>query len=164
MSSENRTLRTFGCSIALAAIVTGCGGQFSAIIAPGGFNNPSAMITWVIVTPARFHAGETVQVEVGFRNPTSRPIRVHFASGCVTSYVVQNTAGEVVAPGGFACTDMVQTIVFDPGETGTTRFAWDGTARPGQALPPGDYRVIGDLAGQGAGQPSPPINIEILAP
>ena len=161
---ERRPRWNTWCLVVALASLTGCGGQFSVIFAPDGFGNPSSMITWVIVTPPRFQAGETVQVEVGFRNPTHRPIRVRFSSGCITSYIVQNADGAIVGPNNIACTDNVPTVVFGPGESGTTRFAWDGTTYPNQALPPGDYRVVGGLAERAALQPSPPIHIEILAP
>ncbi len=151
-------------ALLIPVLLTGCGGQFSVIVAPSGFADPAAMITWVIVTPARFQAGETVQVEVGFKNPTNRPIRMHFASGCIASYVVRDGNDAVVAPYAMLCTAEARTIVFAAGESGTSRFSWDGTSRAGEPLPPGEYHVLGGFTESADVHTSAPVAVEILAP
>jgi len=149
--------------VALTAFMLGgCGGQWSAVVDPGGIADPSFMITWVTVSTTQFRIGEPMQIEVGFKNPTRRPIRVHFTSGCRAFYAVRDGNDAVVAPKAFLCTTEARTVVFAPGETGSQTFTWDGTVSPGEDLAPGDYRVAGGLT-EGIGQPAAPVTIQLLA-
>lgn len=145
--------------LVIPLLFAGCRGDGERVVGPS-FGDPSELIAWVSVTPTKFHAGETVQIEVGVRNSTTRPIVMGFTSGsCRTSYVVTD-GSEVVAPG-FLCTGDAPTYELAPGESIVGRHSWDGASSSGTPLPPGKYRVhsFGFLFPS-----TTPVRIEILAP
>ena len=145
----------------ISLLVSGCGGDGRRVVAPPAYGDPAELVAWVSVTPTDIHPGETVQIEVGIRNPTTRPIVVGFTSGsCRLSYTVRDANGTGVAPG-FACTADAPTYELAPGETIAGRYSWDGTSYSGVPLPPGEYRVHSS----GFLVPSTvPVPISILAP
>lgn len=85
----------------LAPLLTSCGDGASRVAAPRAFGDPPELIAWVNVTSAESHAGETVQIDVGVRNPTRLPIIAVVHAPCI-SYVVNDLSGAAAA-GGYSC-------------------------------------------------------------
>lgn len=121
--------------------------------------DPSGLVAYVTVSPTSFRAGESVQIEVGIRNPTKSTVEVGFTSGCEILYVVTDSHSIAVAPD-ILCTANAPIRRIAPGETISKQFTWDGTGLSGP-LPPGTYKV------SSSGFLSPvatPVMVRILAP
>lgn len=117
------------------------------------YGSVSDLVAWVNVAPVEFHAGESVQIEVGVRNPTPYPIVVGFPTGCI-SFVVKDASGTTVAPSPL-CIGIGPPREMAPGEETVVPFAWDG-----DRLPPGEYQV----GSHGVPPAATPVPIRILAP
>ena len=155
-------LRCGGAAVFLTSVLlAGCGKDGGGRIVSPTKGDPAEIIAWVRVEPLTFRAGETVQIEVGVRNPTTRSIVMGFTSGsCALSYAVLNGNGVVVAPV-IPCTADAPIRELAPGETIAAKYSWDGTSYSGTPLPPGEYQV----RSQGFLYPSTnPVTIQILAP
>jgi hypothetical protein len=120
-----------------ALLLGGCGE--SRVVEPPG--DPTGLVGWVTVSPDVFQPGDEVRVEVGIRNPTTRPLTVGFTSGsCALGFVVTSGAA-IVAARPDVCTADAPIVELAPGQTISAEYTWDGT---GLALPllPGEYQVI----------------------
>jgi hypothetical protein len=126
-------------AVALILLLAGCSGNGTSVSGPPKFGDQSELIASLTVTPLTFQAGDTVQIDVGLRNPTPYPIVMGFTSGCQLSYLIADSSGVFVAPN-FACTANTPTIEMAPGQTIAARLSWDGT-QYGRPFPPGPYRV-----------------------
>jgi len=146
--------------VLIPALLAGCGGGGRRVSAPPTYGDVADLVAWVSVTPANFHPGETVEIEVGVRNPTPQPIIVAIYSPCF-SYAVNDASGPVFAPSP-QCVALAIPREIPPGEGITAQFSWDGTIPAGTPLPPGDYQV------RSLGLPlyasATPVTIRILAP
>ena len=124
------------------------------------FGDPSELIGWVTVSSAAFSPGERVQIVVGLRNPTKRPIIAGFTSGCMLMFQVKS-GSDVVATPGYACPANAPTYQLAPGDALAKSFSWSGTTDAGEPLAPGEYQVCSD----GFLVPAvAPVTIRILAP
>lgn len=160
-----RRLTLLGTVTLAPLLLTGCDGKWAFVMTSPGFGDSAAIFTWVSISRSNFPSGETVAIEVGMRNPTTRPIELHFTSGCILSFVVKDPGDSVVAPMGVLCTADTPTIVLAPGARRTQRFEWDGTnGAPHDPLPPGEYQLVGGLDHGASGHPSQPVRIRIRAP
>jgi hypothetical protein len=157
-----RPLCCRGAALVLTSILlAGCSKDGGERIVRPTSGDPAELIAWVSVAPVAFHAGEVVQIDVGIRNPTTRPTVVGFTSGsCRLTYAVTDRNDLVVAPG-FVCTADAPTYELAPGETIAAKYSWDGTSSSGTPLPPGEYQVhsSGFLYPR-----TTPVTIQILAP
>ena len=122
--------------IGLAAVLTclllgGCGKDVGRSISgpdpgpgPGpvtDYGDPSELVAWLTVAPTTFHQGEVLSVEVGVRNPTSKPI---LFNTCFTGFWVSNENGPVL--GSFPiCAFGPQVTAIDPGQSLVSRISWD---------------------------------------
>lgn len=162
LSNSFRPLCCRGAALVLTSILlAGCSKDGGERIVRPTSGDPAELIAWVSVAPVAFHAGEVVQIDVGIRNPTTRPNVVGFTSGsCRLSYVVTDRNGLLVAPG-FVCTADAPTYELAPGEIIEEKYSWDGTSSSGTPLPPGEYQVhsFGFLSPR-----TTPVTIQILAP
>ena len=150
----------------VALLLIGCN-DATHTLAPPGPGDPSAITTEIHVTPTQFKAGETIEIVVTTRNPSSGPVTLGFSSGCIQMFNVQNKNGTVVAPLDLVCTANAPTVTLEPGETIRNAFLWMGTtgfAGGGTNLPAGDYQITGLLDAFKPILTSAPVDVKILAP
>lgn len=147
-----------------ALLLMGCNDS-KHTLAPPAPGDPSAITTEVHVTPTQFKAGETVEIVVTTRNPSSGPVTLGFSSGCIQMFNVQNKNGTVVAPLDLVCTANAPTVTLESGETIRNTFLWKGTtglAGGGTNLPADDYQIIGVLNAFKPILTSAPVDVKIL--
>ena len=142
---------------ATALLLAGCGGGATRLTAPREYGALTDLVAWVTVAPDAFRAGESVQIELGVRNPTYRPIRVAFAPVCVM-FDIRDMDGHQVAPGS-ACLGLAVPFDMAPGEAIVVHRTWDGTSW-GSPVPPGEYRV----GSFGFPVDAAPAAVQVLAP
>jgi len=110
----------------------------------------------VKVAPVAFHAGQTTQIEVGVRNPTTHPIVVAFIPACI-SYDVKDAGGIHAAPNSH-CIGLALPFEMAAGQIISAQLTWDGTTN-GMPASPGEYRV----ESYGLPRSATPVAIQILA-
>jgi hypothetical protein len=101
------------------------------------------------VEPRTFAPGDTARLEIAVRNTGNRTLQLE-AGGCPLLYYIEDTAGEVVVPGGgdWVCIMILQILELAPGEARERVETWAGASCPQvnpeqgcSPLPPGEYRV-----------------------
>src|SRR5436190_16043451 len=141
-----------------ALLLIGCNDS-KHMMAPGA-GDPLGMTTEIHVTPTQFKAGETIEIAVTSRNSSSGAVTLHFSSGCLQGFHVQNENGTVVAPLGLVCTANAPIATLEAGQAIDNTFRWSGTtgyAGGGTSLPPGDYRITGHLHAAESSAASAPV-------
>ena len=147
-----------------ALLLIGCNDS-KHTLAPPAPGDPSAITTEVHVTPTQFKAGETIEIVVTTRNPSSGPVTLGFSSSCIQMFNVQNKNGTVVAPLDLVCTLNAPSVTLEPGETIRNTFLWRGTtglAGGGTNLPAGDYQITGLLDAFKPILTSAPVDVQVL--
>jgi hypothetical protein len=119
------------------------------------------MITEIQVTPTQVKAGSTVTIKVVSRNASTVPVTLHFSSGCLQGFSVQNRLGTVVAPLAVVCTANVPVVTLKSGEVIDNTFQWTGYGSGGTNLPPGDYLISGHLNAAESSAMSAPVEVKI---
>ena len=160
------TSRSFAAGLLLVA--AGCSGAATRVteVTPVAFGDPSGIVTTVTLSAGTFTAGQgTLTVHVRSVNPTSLPIRLPFTDGCFQTFVVFAGSQEIGGPE-LACLQFVSTRTLGPGEALEQAIPWDGHVfyeRGDYALPPGDYRLVGQVNTTGPPR-SDPVALQIVAP
>jgi hypothetical protein len=148
--------------LALASLLlVGCRSEATRPAVEPGYGEPSELVAWVEATPRQFRAGEVVQIEVGLRNPTKRPIVMGFTSGCMLEYRVTSPEQGIVSPIR-PCPQNAPTLEIEPGRSLVVRGSWDGSQYSGAPAPPGLYHV--KIGGYIVPPAPPSVTIELLAP
>ena len=160
MSGKRYTLAS---ALFLALLMAGCHDEPRQVAGPA-IGDPAAIFTVVSVSPTEFKAGENVDITVRAHNPTSESITLHFSSGCLVGFSIKASDGTIVGPSGIVCTMDMPVVELGPGEDITNTFRWDGRAGTGfgPALPPGEYRITGNLNAAESHATSAPVTVKIL--
>jgi intracellular proteinase inhibitor BsuPI len=157
--------RAFGAGALFAALLLiGCN-DAKHTLAPPAPGDPNAITIEVQATPTQFKAGETIEIMVTTRNPSSGPVTLGFSSGCIQMFNVQNKNGTVVAPLDLVCALNAPSVTLEPGETIRNTFLWSGTTGllgGGTKLPAGDYQITGLLNAFKPILTSAPVDVKIL--
>jgi len=149
-------------ALVAASLLVGCMDSKNTT-APGDYDS-LGMITEIQVTPTQFKSGENVSIKVVSRNASTVPVTLHFSSGCLQGFNVQNQAGKVVAPLEVACTANVSVVTLKSGETIDNTFQWNGATGYGgkTSLPPGDYQITAHLNAAESNAMSAAVTVRIL--
>ena len=115
------------------------------------------------VTPAVFRIGEQVAVTVAVANRGTRSWGIYPACGL---FLVMNQDDQVVGPRPAICTaDIKPPLMLAPGEARAFRATWSGDSlifvTPPRWLPPGTYRIRGNVGGPRGSLPTQPATVRI---
>jgi hypothetical protein len=156
----SRRVPAAGALLAASLLVVGCMVSKHAT-APGDYDS-QGMITEIQVTSTQLKAGSSITIKVVSRNASTAPVTLHFSSGCLQGFSVQNRLGTVVAPLAVVCTANVPVVTLKSGEVIDNTFQWTGYGSGGTNLPPGDYLITGHLNAMESSATSSSVTVKIL--
>ena len=130
-------------------------------------DDPTGLVVRVEVSDTEIATGERTSIKVVVENPTDRNIVLGFSSGCYIMFAVTTAEGVPVAPRYIACTTEAPIVTFAAGTTVAREFWWasrESIDDYGDALPPGEYLVVGGLSEYAEVARSEPVAIRVVEP
>ena len=127
-------------------------------------NAPSDSLRLSLDLPDRARPGETVPMTFRVENVTDRTLSLHLTGREIAfDIIVERTDGTTVwrRLEGEVVRSILRLETLEPGQALTLEAAWDQHSDAGDPVPPGQYRVRGELLTEGESLLSPPRPLRI---
>ena len=102
--------------------------------------------------PREFVAGTPVTLRIALTNEGTRPVTLHFNSGCQILPYIRDARGVHVIPegGGWMCTTALTELTLAPGRPEIREYKWTGSTAfqsemPLRPMPPGRYYFTAEV-------------------